>query len=302
MLRLFLLLAILGTSTMNADPNLLARQAAAGDASAIRALRAMGQPGVDALLNVRTNTPKFHAAIDAVCKQRDCAWSGLYWHTDLETAKRVAQKSGRPILSLRLLGNLDEELSCANSRYFRTLLYPNREISKYLRANYVLHWQSERKAPLITIDFGDGRRMHRTITGNSIHYVLDAQGRPLDGIPGLYAPPEFLALLKEGAGLHRQIVKAEQNAFEKMMERLEKTLLADTFYNEKGLHQYIHFEMSKGDITLEALNAVVYEKLFASPAGDPWMGLVADTSFTGITGEGLTLAAAPAVRPPQRRR
>jgi hypothetical protein len=29
------------------------------------------------------------------------------------------------------------------------------------------------------------------VTGNSIHYVLDADGRPLDGLPGLYGPAAF---------------------------------------------------------------------------------------------------------------
>ena len=45
--------------------------------------------------------------------------------------------------------------------------------------------------PIITIDMGDGREMVRTITGNSIHYVLDAKGRVVDGIPGLYGATRF---------------------------------------------------------------------------------------------------------------
>ncbi|HEV7573773.1 MAG TPA: hypothetical protein VGQ21_19940 [Thermoanaerobaculia bacterium] len=54
----------------------------------------------------------------------------------------------------------------------------------------------------MTIDFGDGRVLHRTITGNSIHYLLDATGRPLDALPGLYAPKAFLAQLREMVWLH----------------------------------------------------------------------------------------------------
>jgi hypothetical protein len=165
----------------------------------------MGQPGVDALIAANADA----RLVDSVCRQRDCKWSRLYWHTDLEQAKRVARQTGKPILSLRLLGNLDEELSCANSRYFRTLLYSNRQISAYLRANYVLHWKSERPAPVMTVDFGGGRRMQRTVTGNSIHYILDAEGRPLDAIPGLYSAPAFLSLLREGAELHDAVARAE---------------------------------------------------------------------------------------------
>ena len=46
--------------------------------------------------------------------------SQLYWYTDLEAAKAQAKRLGKPILSLRLLGKLTDEFSCANSRFFRT--------------------------------------------------------------------------------------------------------------------------------------------------------------------------------------
>ena len=75
-----------------------------------------------------------------------------------------------------MLGKLTDEFSCANSRFFRTALYANKEISDYLRDNFVLHWQSVRPVPRVTVDFGDGRKLERTITGNSAHYVLDAAG------------------------------------------------------------------------------------------------------------------------------
>lgn len=410
MKRISLLLTFsLATLTLSADPNVLARKAIRGDAAAIRALRAMGQPGVDALMAVRgkAQPQQFARVIDAVCKQRDCAWSGLYWYTDLEAAKLAAQRSRRPILSLRLLGNLDEELSCANSRYFRTLLYSNREISRYLRANYVLHWQSERPAPVIDIDFGDGRKLRRTVTGNSIHYVLTARGEPIDAIPGLYQPPAFLSLLREGASLNRVIAKLPDAVARKealanyhanaiavinrpalrftpfsagndvgdtrdkrlaawaagriapsksggespvldrvsfdvrafnmaadlanwlkgtvagpstiddhsralirvkraaapvasmrsaqslsaLMKRLEHTLQEDTRINEEKFHVEIHRWFAYTEVsTLDALNARAYDELFLSPRDDAWMGLVSDVSFTGIEGEGLTVA------------
>ncbi len=126
------------------------------------------------------------AALDAVGRARDNHAARLYWHTDLEAAKAAARAGGKPILSLRLLGNLDDEFSCANSRFFRTVLYANADVSRLLRDEFVLHWQSVRPVPRVTIDFGDGRVLERTITGNSIHYVLDAEGT---GYPGFIARP-----------------------------------------------------------------------------------------------------------------
>jgi hypothetical protein len=182
---------------------------------AIKRLRERGPAGLDALLRTHAQTlqrqelplltrfagaedtelSRLNRALDRVGGQRDCAVSRLYWHTDIEAAKSAAKASGRPILSLRLLGRLDEELSCANSRFFRTALYANAEISAYLREHFVLHWKSVRPVPRMTIDFGDGRKLERTVTGNSIHYICDAEGRPIDALPGLYGPKAFLGAL-----------------------------------------------------------------------------------------------------------
>ena len=168
---------------------------------------------------VRTASPdaaetwrRLSAAIDAVAAQKDAAYAGLYWHTDLEKAKAAARESGRPILSLRLLGTLDTEFSCANSRFFRTVLYANDEVSAALRERFVLHWQSVRPVPTVTIDMGDGRVVRRTITGNSAHYVLDAQGRPLDAVPGLYGPEAFLRALGHAEQLARSLDKVTEPA------------------------------------------------------------------------------------------
>ena len=124
----------------------------------------------------RPEWARLRAGIDAAAHQKDAAWSGLYWHTSLPEALAAAKREGKPILSLRLLGRLDEELSCANSRFFRTALYANTAVSDELRKNWILHWESVRPAPKVTIDFGDGRVLNRTVTGNSLHYVLDADG------------------------------------------------------------------------------------------------------------------------------
>ncbi len=54
------------------------------------------------------------------------------------------------------MGRLDEDLSCANSRFFRTTLYPDAAVADLLRDKFVLHWSSERDVPRVTVDFGDG--------------------------------------------------------------------------------------------------------------------------------------------------
>jgi hypothetical protein len=120
-------------------------------------------------------------------------------HTDLDLAIQEAQRTDRPILSLALLGRLDEALSCANSRFFKLTLYPDPQIARRMNERFVLHWASVRPVPKVTIDFGDGRVVERTVTGNSAHLVLDPRGAVVEAIPGLYAPRAFGVALDRAA-------------------------------------------------------------------------------------------------------
>src|SRR5712691_3309783 len=103
----------------------------------IAQLREMGQRGVDLMVAAAPTksdqVERYRAALDRVCRQRDCYTSRLFWYTDIESAKSAARASGKPILALYLLGHLDEELSCANSRLFRTTLYSDPKIAASMR-------------------------------------------------------------------------------------------------------------------------------------------------------------------------
>ncbi len=178
------------------------------DAAAIAALRAAGPAGLRDLFAAYDAAPTAALAstIDRVAAQRYATVSRLYWYTDLDGAKAAARSSGKPILSLRLLGRLDEDRSCANSRFFRTALYSDPAVATLLREKFVLHWSSERDIPRVTIAFPDGRRIESTVTGNSLHAVLDADGQVIDALPGLYMPPAFVVELGNSLELATSLV------------------------------------------------------------------------------------------------
>lgn len=201
-MRTLLALTLLaGCSSAFATPN--AGELAALPRSDLAATRARGPVALTELLAAYDAAPRGLAKsalgleVDAVAAQRYATVSRLYWYTDLPSAEAEAQRRHVPILSLRMLGRLDEDLSCANSRLFRATLYANTEVATFLRDHFVLHWSSERAVPRVTIDFGDGRTLERTTTGNSAHYVLDEHGRVLDVLPGVYAPVAFEKELRE---------------------------------------------------------------------------------------------------------
>lgn len=245
----------------------------------------------------RPEWTRLRATIDAAAHQRDAAWSGLYWHTSLPEALAAAKRDGKPVLSLRLLGRLDEELSCANSRFFRTALYANAAVSDELRRNWILHWESVRPAPKVTIDFGDGRVLTRTVTGNSLHYVLDADGRPHDVIPGLWGPGDFLRRLRGEKGaaaatsldanslllMRAKAPKMSDAAFARLVAAFERTLAEDTRRNVAM--RLVVLPWLAGSPSLPALTDRIYRDAFLTPRSDPWLGLLAPDAYAAIEGD-----------------
>jgi hypothetical protein len=215
-------------------PVLLAdlRQPAASAVSLVASLPPNGQLAVaarEAADPVRAaRADRLRAALDAVAQQHNAHTSLLYWYTDLEAAKAEARRSGKPILSLRLLGKLTDEYSCANSRFFRAVLYSNREVADNLRDTFVLHWSTERPVPIVTVDYGDGRVLKRTMMGNSAHYVLDMNGRPVDVIPGLYGPKKFLQVTAKAAIVAGHVaLMSDTDATKRLQEFHQQRLAAN---------------------------------------------------------------------------
>jgi len=194
-------------------------------------LRGGGQAAVDELHAQLMKAPLVERAalndrLDRVCAQKDCAASRLFWYTDLDEAKAAAQRLHRPILALYLLGRLDEEMSCANSRFFRILLYSDDAISGLLRDGYVLYWHSVRPVPRVTIEMGDGRVIRQTITGNSVHYLLDENGDVLDALPGLYSPAAFRGQLQRWIAFHESLAKGNAGSRGAIVKRFHAMLVS----------------------------------------------------------------------------
>jgi len=172
--------------------------------------------------------------IDATAHQKYATVSRLYWHVDLASARAAAREQGRPILHLRMLGSLEEDLSCANSRLFRATLYANQELSAFLRERFVLYWSSERPVPRVTIDYGDGRTLERTTAGNSAHYVLDERGNVLDVLPGLYTPAAFRHELEASLALAARVRDTSDSERARLVAEYHQQLVSAAQRNWKA--------------------------------------------------------------------
>lgn len=83
------------------------------------------------------------------------------------------------------------------------MLLSDAKVAQYLSENFVLCWNSVRPAPKVSIDFGNGKVLERTIKGNTTFHVCLPDGRVVDSLPGVYKPDDFLTELKQSLELTR---------------------------------------------------------------------------------------------------
>lgn len=219
MLALMLSLFAFAATPLDDVPT-LAHAAIEGDASAVaRACARSGSRGSIAWCSCGASCPSvpplftgpvtprvkaWEALVDAVARQKYASASGLYWlhpprggpgggegPAQANPVAAPARRS-RPGLLVRQLALLPHHPLCRPV------------IAKALHDGWVLHWQSVRKVPTIAIDFGDGRKLTRTITGNSLHYAMTADGDIVEVMPGMVGPGAFASWLGDAAAVNTQ--------------------------------------------------------------------------------------------------
>ncbi len=87
------------------------------------------------------------------------------------------------------------------------MLLSDARVQKVLQDRYVLCWQSVRDVPKVTIDFGGGKVLERTLKGNTAFYLCRPDGRVVDILPGVYTPEDFLSELGRTEGMSDQEVR-----------------------------------------------------------------------------------------------
>jgi hypothetical protein len=73
-----------------------------------------------------------------------------------------------------------------------------------------------------------------------------------------------------------------------VVDSFERAIAQDTVRNEYVFHAQIHNwfvndDFANSKTSLAALNRRVYDELFLTPASDPWLGLVNENVYTGIS-------------------
>ena len=98
------------------------------------------------------------------------------------------------------------------------MLFSSAEVVKQINDNFEPVWESVHPVPIVTVDFGNGKKVTRTLNGNIATYLCTSEGNVLDVIPGLYTPDAYRERLGQFELLHRYVLKPTLNS---AIERLK---------------------------------------------------------------------------------
>jgi hypothetical protein len=79
------------------------------------------------------------------------------------------------------------------------VLFSQPELAAWMSDSFECAWEPLRDVPRVSIDFGEDRVVRRTLHGNVVTWICDAEGRALDALGGLYAAAPYRARLEQAA-------------------------------------------------------------------------------------------------------
>ena len=183
------------------------------------------------------------------------------------------------------------------------MLFSNQEIADFINENFEPAWESVRPVPRITIDFGNGTVVNRTLHGNVSTYICNANQIVQDVLPGVYSKAAYLQQLKEiserwqakraggPVSLKRDLASSSKSKTKKSLkvertapslelrasralQKLSENLELDTLYNEKERRDKIEDYLTlHPQSTPSQMKSWLYREVLHADLDDPYLGL-----------------------------
>jgi len=90
------------------------------------------------------------------------------------------------------------------------VLFSHPTVANYLNEQFECAWNSVRSVPQVTVDFGNGKILNRTILGNIATWFCYADGTAFDVLPGLVDATEYIRRASQAVSLHSSTVHSKQ--------------------------------------------------------------------------------------------
>lgn len=171
-------------------------------------------------------------------------------------------------------------------------MFSNETIASLINDQFEPVWESVRPVPQVTIDFGIGKIVKRTLHGNVATYACTADGRVIDVLPGIYDPETYEDELNQMVELHHRDLNACRSDPISQFHRAQLTLFADTDsapavtteivdtlaldtrHNQqvrrRAIHEYLR---DWREIKPDEMKPWLYREVLHADLDDPYLGL-----------------------------
>lgn len=166
-----------------------------------------------------------------------------------------------------------------------------------------------RPVPTVTIDFGNGKTIKRTLNGNIASYICTTDGSIVDVLPGIYDPATYMTRLGRILSFARTLPKNRVAAASAIRQYHNqpadyagtvdstslasghtesadsagwalRNLLIDTMDNEVRRRAMIHNHLRQAVVKPNEMKRWLYKEVLHADLDDPYLGLDRQISGT----------------------
>lgn len=99
------------------------------------------------------------------------------------------------------------------------MLLSDESVKKIVNDEVVAAWECVREVPQVTIEFADGKKLRRTLKGNTVLYLCRNDGTVIDAWPGVYTPEDLVPDFRTALSWIRENPTANPTEYHAMRER-----------------------------------------------------------------------------------
>lgn len=165
------------------------------------------------------------------------------------------------------------------------MLFSNNKVADYINNHYESSWKSLRPVPKVSIDFGNGTVVNRTLNGNIATFICTSDGTIIDVIAGMYQPEDFLQRLQLAEELVKKLPPAgpERIQYLTAFHDSEAARALSGIYspglkddiNENGpRYRQIHTRLAAEPLAKpDDITHWLYKQVLHADIDDPYLGL-----------------------------
>ena len=96
-------------------------------------------------------------------------------------------------------------------------MFSRDDVANFINQNFEAAWESVRPVPIVSINFGNGTVVTRTLHGNIASYICTQEGQVIDILPGVYEPTVYLDRLTRLHPIAHRIANLPESEGEKIL-------------------------------------------------------------------------------------